>query len=111
MLELGPAVARVLPRRFTALTFPEGRSPELVDWVDYAKKMSAGDPVAFAHDLDSRAGRGTVWLVWSGGYRTLGTKCETLTDQLRKLRPGGTAVVRSGDEFEHAWLYQYGPTG
>jgi hypothetical protein len=71
--------------------------------------MGAADPTAFAEALDAQAGDGTVWLVWSGGYRTLGTACETLTDQLRRLRPGGTGVVSSSDEFEHAWLYQYGP--
>jgi mannosyltransferase len=107
--QLGPAVARVLPPGFDGRTYPRGASPAFVDWVDYAEKVRAGDPTAFAEDLDQRAGASTVWLVWSGGYRTLGTSCETLTDQLRRLRPGGTAVVASGDEFEHAWLYQYGP--
>jgi uncharacterized membrane protein len=107
--QLGPAVARELPAGFDALTFPAGRSPRFVDWVDYAKKMRAGDPARFASMLDGRARSATVWLVWSGGYRTLDTQCETLTDQLRRLRPGGTAVVTSGTEFEHAWLYQYGP--
>jgi hypothetical protein len=65
--------------------------------------------VAFATGVDERAGSSTVWLVWSGGYRTLGSSCETITDQLRRLRPGGTAVVTSNEAFEHAWLYQYGP--
>jgi hypothetical protein len=107
--QLGPSVARVLPDGFDELTFPASKPPQRVDWVDYAAKVRAGDPVRFAQEIDRRAGDRTVWLVWSGGYRTLGTRCETITDQLRKLRPGGTAVVSSGDEFEHAWLYQYGP--
>ena len=107
--QLGPSVTRVLPDGFDQRTFPDGGSPRFVDWVDYADRMAAGDAPAFAADLDARAGDATVWLVWSGGYRTLGTACETVTDQLRRLRPGGTAVVTSGDEFEHAWLYQYGP--
>jgi hypothetical protein len=99
----------VLPGGFDQRTFPDGGSPRFVDWVDYADRMAMGDAAAFAADLDERAAGATVWLVWSGGYRTLGTACETVTDQLRRLRPGGTAVVTSGDEFEHAWLYQYGP--
>jgi uncharacterized membrane protein len=107
--QLGPAVARLLPAGFDQLTFPDGDPPQRVDWVDYEERVQAKDPVAFATDLDERAGDATVWLVWSGRYRTLGTSCETITDQLRRLRPGGTAVVTSNDAFEHAWLYQYGP--
>jgi len=107
--QLGPSVTRLLPDGFDQRTFPSGASPRFVDWVDYADRMAAGDPVEFAADLHQRAADATVWLVWSGGYRTLDTKCETLTDQLRRLRQGGTAVVTSGEEFEHAWLYQYGP--
>ncbi|MEA3055537.1 MAG: mannosyltransferase, partial [Actinomycetota bacterium] len=107
--QLGPAVARLLPDTFGERTFPRGRAPQLIDWVDYAAKVRAGDPAAFAKDLDERAATHTVWLVWSGGYRTLGTRCETLADELRRLRPGGTAVVASSTQFEHAWLYQYGP--
>jgi hypothetical protein len=107
--QLGPAVARLLPKGFAEETFPRGRAPQLVDWVDYAAKVRAGDPAAFAKQLDSRAAAHTVWLVWSGGYRTLGTRCETLADELRRIRPGGTAVVASSTQFEHAWLYQYGP--
>ena len=107
--QLGPSVSRLLPDGFEQLTFPDGASPRFVDWVDYEANIRAGDPAAFAADLHERAGDRTVWLVWSGGYRALGTTCETLVDQVRRLRPGGTAVVVSGDEFEHAWLYQYGP--
>lgn len=107
--QLGPSVARVLPAGFEAVTYPEARPPLFVDWVDYEARVRAGDPAAFASDVHERADGQTVWLVWSGGYRTLGDRCETVTDQLRRLRPGGTAVVTSGDEFEHAWLYQYGP--
>jgi mannosyltransferase len=108
--QLGPAVLRVLgDTGVDALAFPDASSPRFIDWVDYAERNRESDPVAFAEMLDERAARATVWLVWAGEYRTLGTACETLTDQLRRLRPGGTAVVASSDEFEHAWLYQYGP--
>ncbi|HVM52759.1 MAG TPA: glycosyltransferase family 39 protein [Acidimicrobiales bacterium] len=107
--QLGPSVTRVLPAGFDQLTFPDGGSPRFVDWVDYEERMVSGDPAAFATALDERAAGATVWLVWSGGYRTLGASCETIADQLHRLRPGGTAVVASGEEFEHAWLYQYGP--
>jgi hypothetical protein len=107
--QLGPAVDRLLPDGYQELTFPDAASPTFVDWTDYEERLNRSDPVAFAHVVDERAGNGTVWLVWSGKYRTLGSRCETVTDELRKLRPGGTPVVTSGEEFEHAWLFQYGP--
>lgn len=109
--QLGPAVMRVLGQSstFSARAYPDGGTGRFVDWVDYEDRNAAADPAAFASMLDGEAGQHTVWLVWSGGYRTLGTACEALTDQLRRLRPGGTGVVASSSEFEHAWLFQYGP--
>ena len=99
----------VYRRRWTTVHGPAGGDPHLVDWVDYEDRMSAAEPEAFAAELHERAGQGTVWLVWSQGYRTLGRKCERSVDALKVLRPGGQAVVPSGGEFEHMWLYQYGP--
>ncbi|HEY2330925.1 MAG TPA: glycosyltransferase family 39 protein [Acidimicrobiales bacterium] len=108
--QLGPAVSRLLPADFVQQTFPAGADPHFVDWADYAKKQAAGDPTALAKELVERAGRHNVWLVVATGYRTLGTKCEQLSNAIGALRPG-LEVVPSGDEFEHAALHQYGPTG
>jgi hypothetical protein len=91
------------------MAFPTGSDPSLIDWVDYAKRQKAGQPKAFAAMIDKAGGDHTVWLVWAGGYRTLDKKCERTVNALRKLRPGGKAVLAQGPQFEHAWLYQYGP--
>jgi mannosyltransferase len=107
--QLGPATVRHLPDGFDAVTYPQLGDPRFVDWADYAAKQRAGDPAAVAAELDRRAGDGFVWLVWSGDYRTLDDRCQELVDELLALRPGGVPVVESGGEFEHAWLYQYGP--
>ena len=40
-----------------------------------------------------RAGTGRVFLVWSGGYRTLGTKCEATIAALGAARPHVVAVA------------------
>lgn len=107
--QLGPSVTRKLPDGFVGLTFPDAGDPRLVDWVDYEERQDAVAPEAFAELLHERGGEHMVWLVWSPGYRTLDLKCEATADALRVLRPGGRAVVPAGGEFEHMWLYQYGP--
>lgn len=82
--QLGPATSRLLPAGLAQYTFPTRRGPRFVDWVDYAERNqgSAADPEAFARFVDARAGEHTVWLVWSGGYRTYGTKCEEINGAL-----------------------------
>jgi uncharacterized membrane protein len=108
--QLGPAVSRELPSTFRQLSFPNGGDPHFVDWEDYADQQRAGDPNAFADRLDQLGGQHTVWVVWQGQYRTLGQRCERLAEALRtRHRPGGGMVVPSGSQFEHAWVWQYGP--
>ena len=107
--QLGPSTMRHIPSTFRGMAFPNGSDPHLVDWVDYAKRQKAGSPKAFAALIDKAGGDHTVWLVWADGYRTLDSKCRRTAIDLRKLRPGGRAVRAQGQQFEHAWLYQYGP--
>lgn len=108
--QLGPSTMRHVPDDRIGMSFPEGTDPRFVDWVDYEDRMDAGRPRDFAAMVDEAAGDdSTVWLVWAGGYRTLDRKCERTVNELRKLRRGGKAVKAQGHEFEHAWLYQYGP--
>jgi len=108
--QLGPSTMRLLPDTFVGLTFPEGGDPNFVNWVDYADRQKERTPAQFAELVDAKATDAqTVWLVWSEGYRTVGKKCRRTVNALKKLRRGGAAVRASGPQFEHAWLYQYGP--
>jgi hypothetical protein len=108
--QLGPSVTRLLPPGFVGLTFPDGGDPTFVDWVDYADRQKTRTPAEFARLIDAKATDAhTIWLVWSEGYRTVGKKCTRTVNELKKLRRGGSAVRASGPQFEHAWLYQYGP--
>src|SRR5205085_2444932 len=91
--QLGPSTLRYVPADRKGLAFPKASDAHLVDWVDYAKRQTAGDPKAFAAVLDKAAGQHTVWIVWSPGYRKFGIKCELLADAEKQLRPGGTPVV------------------
>ena len=58
--------------------------------------------------LHTKAGPHTVWIVAQPGYRTFGTQCEKLIDAEKSLR-SGAAVIDSGGQFEHMFLYQFGP--
>ena len=46
--QLGPGGARVMPPGLDQVVFPDFSGPERVDWVDYADRIEAADPAAFA---------------------------------------------------------------
>ena len=91
--QLGPAVDRLLPRGTDQVVFPSQAGPERIDWVGYAARNRAGDPVAFAAQV-SRRTRGAVWLVAAEEYRTYGKLCERLDAALAAERPGREPVTR-----------------
>ncbi|MBK5289501.1 MAG: glycosyltransferase family 39 protein [Acidimicrobiia bacterium] len=94
--QLGPSTARLLPDTTRQFTFPDLASPRFVDWTDYAERNDAAVPGRFARQVGDRAGTGRVWLVWSPGYRTFGTKCEAVVNALGRTRTPFD-VVRSFD--------------
>ena len=91
--QLGPSTARLLSARTRQVTFPRLHSPRFVDWTDYADRNRAAFPRDFAERVDRLAGTGRVWLVWSPGYRTLGTKCESVINELSGLRTPSDLVM------------------
>jgi hypothetical protein len=94
------------------VVFPTGDDGARVDWVDYEERNAAGRPEAFARELLERAdgGGATVWYVWSPNYRTYGTSCEALEDELEATgRAGNRLVERDRSVPERAWLTRYGP--
>ncbi len=115
--QLGPAVNRVLARTgadgIVQVTYPRGRSPERIDWVDYAQAIRASPPAAFARRLVDQAGPAhDVWLYWGRGYRPFERRCQTLAAHLNALRPTAT-LVRSPKvvtRFEHGTLTRYSPS-
>jgi hypothetical protein len=92
--QLGPAVARLLPKDIAQTTFPTGGAPRFVDWTDYEERNKAADPVAFAETLERDASGAQIWLVSSPGYRTFGTKCTRLKEELRTNHPDAETLVR-----------------
>ena len=105
--QLGPGTNRRLGGTPPGITFPDAGDPRFVDWVDYRAGIVGADPVAFARAAAERAGRGDIWLVWSGEYRGVERVCEEVVNELSALRPGRSVVVESGAQLEHAWLYRY----
>jgi mannosyltransferase len=110
--QLGPSVSRLFADDgLVQLTFPTGGAPTRVDWVDYADRMHAASTAPFAQLLLDRAGpTHDIWLVWSPGYRTLKSKCTTLTERLQAARPDMARMLRiSTKNFEHPGLIRYRP--
>lgn len=108
--QLGPSVSRLVTVPVTQLTFPDAGAPEFVNWVDYAQRNHAALTAPFAQMLDQRAGAHRVWLVWSPNYKTFGSKCSTLVDRLKLLRPDMKRVVLLKPKYEeHMGLIRYGP--
>lgn len=106
--QLGPAVSRLLPEgEYRQLTFPLGTPPERVDWVDYAVRNHAADPALFGRDLLQSAGAHDIWLVWSPGYRTYGSKCDRLMKTLEAARPMTRVVKVKVRYFEHPGLIRF----
>jgi hypothetical protein len=109
--QLGPGVSRLLPAGYVQLTYPRAEPPAIVDWVDYAARVKAADPIAFANLLDTRAGPGHgIFLVWSGAYRTHEGVCEQIVVRLSALRPNAHVVqARPNRFFENAELHRFQP--
>ena len=115
--QLGPAVNRLLPPgRYRQTTFPRGTGPAFVNWVDYAKAIRAGSPLAFAQHLESLSaatGR-QIFVVWASGYQTLGVRCEGIVQTLQAPGSGYQAtglVVGDADLFfQPMWMVQFSPT-
>jgi mannosyltransferase len=109
--QLGPAVSRLVTADVAQTTFPRQTPPQIVNWVDYAEHSAAGNPGEFARHLVQVAGpTHTVWLVWAPGYRTLGSKCQQIEDQLGALRPSTQVVAYNSTKYyEFADLVRYPP--
>ena len=55
--QLGPAYSREMPDGLVELAYPTLSPPDRVDWVDYAERNEAADPVRIAEEIRDRAER------------------------------------------------------
>jgi mannosyltransferase len=108
--QIGPATSRLLSRSAGVhqYTFPGFRSPQIVDWVDYAARNQKAAPGGFVNGLLNRAHDATIWYVWSPNYATYDLKCETILSQLQAARPHAqTLVAPDAKTFEHMGLVRF----
>lgn len=107
--QLGPSTARLLPADTRQFAFPQLTEPTLIDWTDYADRNAAAVPADFARRVAGRADGASVFLVWSGGYRTLGTKCEAVVNALaQRLGTGTPVTVADGPNGEQVGVQRFG---
>jgi hypothetical protein len=109
--QVGPDVSRQLRGTdgLEHITFPDGTSPEFVDWVDYQDRIDRADPHAFATDVIEQAGDdATIWFVVSPGYRNFEGECEAVAAALGAGRPGAKTRVEPDNQFfEFQGLIEY----
>jgi mannosyltransferase len=114
--QLAPAVDRALGHVRGApvlrqVTFADALGPTGVDWRDYAQRVTAADPAAFAAELDRLAGPSRpVFLAAQDGYKPFSDDCARIAEVLRQLR--GTPVVQlspNGRAYERASLLSFDP--
>jgi mannosyltransferase len=110
--QLGPDVSRLLPSRLhlRQYVFPTFAPPRFVDWVDYADRNQAATSDGFTKELLDRAQGRTIWMVWSGNYRTFDGKCEQILAQLAAARGRNQGLVTPNDDiYEFMGLSRFDP--
>ncbi len=111
--QLAPPVDRLLGPGLRQVTFPAGSTPKRVNWVDYADRIEAGDPAAFARKADRMAGSGhDVWLIWADGYGAFGDRCGSIARELGAARPGPErpiVLAPATNYFEPSNVTRYRP--
>jgi len=100
--QLGPAGSRELAGKgpFDQVTYPLFKPPQRVDWADYTKVLAQASPARFAAQLQARARRHQIFVVWQTGYATHKRTCDRVIAALSKLRPIHSQLVTgAGDKY------------
>ena len=100
--QVGPSASRLLRTvpGLVQLTFPDGGSPDRVNWVDYVDRIQAASPQRFANRVLNLAGSHTIWFVYAYGYNHVEGKCEAITAALSQARPHSSPRVVPNDMFD-----------
>ena len=106
--QLGPATTRLVGDDLEVIAYPDAGDGRFVDWVDYADRNLASDPIGFADAVMGDNPTSAIFVVVNGSYRTFEGKCEALLATFGAQRPAQLLVADDGETyFEHADLYRF----
>jgi mannosyltransferase len=97
--QLGPDMSREMPDGLVELAYPTLDSPERVDWVDYAERNAAADPLALADEVRQRAAGHDIFVVWKAEYLTFGQQCEQFLNQVGQGRSFQNVITQDGGKY------------
>jgi len=110
--QLGPSGSRAIGDGFDLVSFPTLESPKFVDWVDYKQRNDSIDSAQVARDVLDRAGPDrSIFVVWSGTYRTFEQRCEQFIAEISRNRPVSATLRDAQPEkyYENATLSWFAP--
>jgi hypothetical protein len=97
--QLGPDYSREMPDGLVELAYPTLDAPDRIDWVDYASRNAAADPLALADEVRRIAGDHDIFVVWKAEYLTYGLQCEQFLHEVGQGRTGQNLVTQDGGKF------------
>lgn len=103
--QLGPATLRELGSDASVFAYPRGDG-RFVDWRDYAEVIAARPAEDFVADVVAAADGNDIWAVIGLGYKSLGSRCEAIAQQLQQSHQPFNLVAPS-EAFEPMLLTRY----
>jgi mannosyltransferase len=97
--QLGPDYSREMPDGLVELSYPTLDRPERIDWVDYAERNAAADPLAIAADVRQQAAGHSIFVVWKAEYLTYGQQCEQFLHAVGQGRTSQNMVTQDGGKY------------
>ncbi len=111
--QLGPDTHRLINRRLglDEVVYPTLEGPAFVNWVDYATRNAAADPVKFAQRVVDRADGHQIWVIWAPQYKTFAGQCEAMINAIATTRGAGSDRIAADQAiYEFMGLRQF-PSG
>jgi hypothetical protein len=105
--QIGPSVHRLVQKGLDEVVYPTFARPDLVDWVDYKKRLAKASPPVFAQEALKRAGDHTIWYVTAPGYITHVGVCEEISNAFAAARPRLQRTLSDEKIFEKPSLQMF----
>jgi mannosyltransferase len=113
--QLGPSTMRLVPAgRYRTVTYPLGSSAELINWVDYERRIAHQSGVTFAHGLLRLAGNHHIFVVWQPYAWGLHGRCGQIVTTLSttpKVTTKPLVSVNDARYFQPMAMWEFIPPG